>query len=75
MYKEKIVDAITGEESWRDYTAEEIAEVEAFNAELQKERLKAETAEAAKAAAKLAEKAALLTKLGITEDEAKLLLS
>lgn len=67
MYKEKIVNAQTGEITWRDYTEEEIARVEA---ELAKSKLIAE-AEAAKAAAKTA----LLEKLGITADEAKLLLS
>lgn len=71
MYKEKIFNAQTGEETWRDYTAAEIAEVE-----------KAQADAAAKAAAEAqvkaeaaAAKAALLAKLGITEDEAKLLLS
>ena len=68
MYKEKIIDAITGEESWRDYTAEEIAQVEAFNAELQKERLKVDAAEAAKATAQ--EK---LAALGLTADDLKAL--
>jgi hypothetical protein len=67
MYKEKIVNAATGEETWRDYTAAEIAEVEAAKAEAETERLAHE--------AKASEKAALLVKLGITEDEAKLLLS
>jgi hypothetical protein len=67
MYKEKIVNAETGEETWRDYTEAEIAEVEAAQAEAETERLAQE--------AKAVEKAALLAKLGITEDEAKLLLS
>ena len=65
-YKEKIVNTVTGEVTWRDYTAEEIASVEAaqaFAAELQ-------AAEIAKEAARQA----LLDKLGITADEAKLLL-
>jgi len=67
MYKEKIVNAITGEETWRDYTDEEVAEVEAAKAkaaELATERDLVEKA-----------KLALLEKLGITEEEAKLLLS
>ena len=67
MYKEKIINIATGEETWRDYTREEIAEVEKAQAE------------AAKLAAKQVEVAAarqtLLTKLGITEEEAKLLLA
>jgi hypothetical protein len=67
MYKEKIVNAETGEETWRDYTAAEIAEVEAAKAEAETQRIAQE--------AKAAEKAALLAKLGITEDEANLLLS
>jgi hypothetical protein len=68
IYKEKIIDAITGEESWRDYTAEEIAQVEAFEADLQKERLKVEAAEAAKATAQ-----AKLSALGLTTDDLKAL--
>ena len=66
-YIEKIYDVTTGETTQREYTADEIAEVEA---NIAKESAKAE-AEAIKAA----EKAALLAKLGITADEAKLLLS
>lgn len=66
-YIEKIYDVTTGETTEREYTADEIAEVEA---NIAKESAKAE-AEAIKAA----EKAALLAKLGITADEAKLLLS
>lgn len=67
MYKEKIVNVETGEETWRDYTPEEIAAVE---------KAQAETAELlAKQAELAAAKSALLEKLGITDDEAKLLLS
>lgn len=65
--KEKIIDIVTGEESYRDYTAEEIAAVEA---EIAKGKALSD-AEAEKATAK----AALLSKLGITAEEAKLLLS
>jgi acyl-CoA reductase-like NAD-dependent aldehyde dehydrogenase len=66
MYKEKIVNAQTGEETWRDYTSEEIAQVE---------RAQAEAAErAAKAAEAATARQALLAKLGITEEEARLLL-
>lgn len=51
MYKEKIVNVLTGEETWRDYTDAQIAEVEKFEAEIaQKQILRAE-AEAKKAAA------------------------
>ncbi len=64
MYKEKIINGITGEETWRDYTKEEIAEVE-----------KAKT-QAAKRIAEIALKEksrtsalAKLAALGLTEDE------
>ena len=66
---EKEFNALTGEETIveRDATAAEIAEVQ---------RLEIEAAErAAKEAEAAVAKAALLEKLGITEDEAKLLLS
>ncbi len=66
-YFEKIVDSQTGEEILRPYTDAEIAEVEKAIADNQ--------AKAKAEAAKAAEKAALLAKLGITDDEAKLLLS
>jgi hypothetical protein len=66
-YIEKIYDAVTGQVTEREYTAAEIAEVEA-NAAREAQRL-------AEAEAKAVEKAALLAKLGITEDEAKLLLA
>jgi hypothetical protein len=65
-YKEKIVDAVTGEVTFRDYTPEEIAEVEAA--------ITAAQIKEAELAAKEAERQALLDKLGITADEAKLLL-
>jgi hypothetical protein len=66
-YKEMVVDAITGEEVIKPYTAEQIAEAEAgaiAAATLTEAQAKAET-----------DKAALLAKLGITADEARLLLS
>lgn len=66
MYKEKIIDIEIGEETWRDYTAEEIAEVEKAQAEAAKE-----LAELAKIAEN---RKAILEKLGLTEEEAKLLL-
>ena len=59
--------AETGESVTRDMTAEEIEKVEALIA--------ADAAEAAKIEANAIAKAALLERLGITEDEAKLLLS
>jgi len=66
MYKEKIVNALTGEETWRDYTDAEIAEVEAAQAEAAKTLLEAEAKEAARQA--------VLTKLGLTAEEAQVLL-
>jgi hypothetical protein len=68
---ELIYDLETGEQIVREYTKEE-------NAKLEKERKESDAALTAKKQsdeAKAAEKAALLEKLGITEDEAKLLLS
>lgn len=56
----------TGEITERDMTAEELAQAQADAA--------AAAAKAAEEAAKAQAKAALLDKLGITEDEAKLLL-
>jgi hypothetical protein len=65
---EKIVDAITGEETFveRDETAAE--------KELRLEAIAKAEAALAEAQAKAAAKAALLDRLGITADEAKLLL-
>jgi hypothetical protein len=59
-YQEKIFDITTGKTTFRKYTLEEIENIEAL---------------AAEAAVKEAARQALLDKLGITEDEAKLLLS
>jgi hypothetical protein len=67
LYKEKVVDIASGEESWRDYSKEEIAEVEDAIAEIDA------NAEALKA--KELAKTELLQKLGITDDEARLLFS
>ena len=66
-YKEVIFNIETGETTERPFTKEEIAQVEA-NAAI-------DAAEAEVEAQKAADKAALLAKLGITADEAKLLLS
>jgi len=63
----KIVNATTGEEIEREMTENELAQLQSDQAEAQ---IKAQAAVEAAAA-----KAALLEKLGITEDEAKLLLS
>ena len=60
-------DAITGEGTYRDLTADELKEHKA------NEKLRAEAL--VEAEAKETAKAALLSKLGITAEEAKLLLS
>ena len=61
----------TGEQTVIELTDAEIAELEAAAAKAEADRVAAE----AEAAAKEAAKADLLAKLGITADEAKLLLS
>lgn len=67
MYREFIFDIETGEETWRDYTSAEIAEVEKAQAEA--------AAKEIEQAEKDAARKAIFEKLGITEEEAKLLLS
>lgn len=67
MYKEKIVNIATGKETWRDYTEVEIAEVEAAQAEEAQKQAEAETRDAARLA--------VLAKLGLTIEEANLLLN
>jgi hypothetical protein len=62
----KIVNCTTGEEIVRDANAEELAKMEAMQA--------IEAIIKAEAEAKAVEKQALLDRLGITADEAKLLL-
>lgn len=66
-----IVNCETGEQTVVPLTAAEIAELEAAAAKAEQDRLAAE----AEAAAKAAAKADLLERLGITEEEAQLLLS
>jgi hypothetical protein len=65
----------TGEETIieRDETKEEKIERENYEIELAKRQAEAETAKA-EAEARATQKAALLERLGITEDEARLLL-
>jgi hypothetical protein len=65
------VNCETGEVTERPLTAEEIAEREAAAAQAEADRAAAEV----KAAADAEAKTVLLAKLGITEDEAKLLLA
>ena len=67
MYNHKIVNTITGEETITELSKAEIKVIEANIAQ--------NKIDAAEAEAKAAAKAALLERLGITEDEAKLLLS
>ncbi len=62
----KIVNLETGEEIVRDATADEIAQIELDAANALERKAEAE--------AKAAEKQALLDRIGITADEAKLLL-
>ena len=62
----KIVNCETGEEIVRDATAEEIAQMELYAAQ--------ESAEKAQAEAKATTKAAILDRIGLTADEAKLIL-
>jgi hypothetical protein len=69
-YTEKIIDITTGEETIRPYTKAEIAEVETTLAQIESERLIRENEKAVKESAK----AALLERLGITAEEAALLL-
>jgi hypothetical protein len=66
-----IVDCSTGEQTVVPLTDEEIAELEAAAAKAEADRLAAEQEAAAKAVARQA----LLDKLGITQEEAALLLS
>ena len=60
-YKEKIVNAETGEEIMRDYSPEQIAEVEAAEAEALRKRAEAEAKEAARQA--------VLVKLGLSAED------
>ena len=62
----KIVNCETGEEIVRDATVQEIAQMEIYAAQ--------ELAEKAEAEAKATTKAAILDRLGLTADEAKLIL-
>ena len=70
-YFETILDLQTGKTTTREFDAEEIKAVEKQKAENQKIASEKAIQEQNKAT----EKAALLVKLGITDDEAKLLLS
>ena len=69
-YFERIVDVSTGEETLREFTVEEIEAFEAEQVKLAAEQAKIEADLAAKAAARQA----ILDRLGLTADEAALLL-
>lgn len=69
-YFEKIVDAITGEESIREYTKAEIDEV--MKAKAEADAIQAQIK--AQAEADAAAKQAILDRLGLTAEEAALLL-
>lgn len=71
MLYEKIVDAITGEETLRPFTVDEIAEYEANTAKIAEEVAQREADEAAQ----LAKKDAIAARLGLSADELKTLLS
>lgn len=70
-YFEKIVNAETGEETIRPYTAEEIAEVEALQAERKAEQALRNAEQATKDAARQA----VLDKLGLSAEEVAALLN
>lgn len=61
MYIEKILNAITEEIAWRDYTAEEIAQVEAAQAEAAQRQAEAQAKETARQA--------VLAKLGLSAED------
>lgn len=66
-YTEKIVDVVTGKETVRQYTAEEIAAIEAELAKNAAEKIEQEAKETARQA--------VLAKLGLTAEEAAALLA
>lgn len=69
-YIEKIIDTTTGEETIRPFTDEEIAQVETQKALAEAEQAERDKEQAAKAQ----QRAAVLERLGLNEEEAKLLL-
>lgn len=64
MYKEKIIDIATGKETYRDFTIEEIAQMEKNEQEAAQFVLENKKRENARASA-----LAKLAALGLTEDE------
>ena len=69
-YFEKIIDATTGEETIRPYTAKEIKTVEALQAEMAAAKANHDAEQAERDAARQA----VLDKLGLSADEVKALL-
>jgi hypothetical protein len=69
-YNEKIVDAITGEETIRPFTKQEIAEVEAEKALIAAKQAERDAEQAAKDAARQA----VLDKFGLSAEEVAALL-
>ena len=70
MYFERIIDAQTGEETIREFTANEIAELEASRAQGEAQR----AIELEEAKAKAEARAQILDRLGLTDEEASILL-
>jgi hypothetical protein len=70
-YTEKIVDVTTGEETFRELTKEEVADLVAEQ-RIRDDKMAAIKAEAD---ARISDRLAILVKLGLTEAEAKVLLS
>ena len=66
VYREKIVDAATGEETFRNYTKEEIALVVVEQKKIADAKAEAE--------AKASARQVILDRLGLTAEEAQLLL-
>lgn len=63
-YKEKIINLETGEETWRDFTPDEIAEVEKIQAKFKQEEILQAEAAAKKEAVKVK-----LAALGLDDDD------
>lgn len=64
QYKEKIINIQTGEETFRDFTPEEISEAKKFEAEAQIKTIEAQERKALRQSA-----LAKLAALGLTEEE------
>lgn len=64
MYKEKIIDILSGEEKFVDYTLDQIAETKKWEEEAEKQTIEQKKQEAIRQSA-----LAKLAALGLTEDE------